>query len=60
VESENQKQKTIEEQSKKKYDEKYKDVRQDKMKYFNALQGRQKTSTGLKYVITKKRMAKTG
>jgi cyclophilin family peptidyl-prolyl cis-trans isomerase len=56
VESENQKKKlAIEEQSKKKYDEKYKDVRQDKMKYFNALQRKAtKTSTGLKYVITKK------
>jgi peptidylprolyl isomerase len=41
VESENQAKLAIEEQSKKKYDEKYKDVRQDKMKYFNALQGRQ-------------------
>jgi hypothetical protein len=28
------------------------------MKYFNALQENNKTSTGLKYVITKKRMAK--
>jgi hypothetical protein len=28
------------------------------MKYFNALQEGNKTSTGLKYVITKKRMAK--
>jgi peptidylprolyl isomerase len=59
VESENQKKAklAIEEQSKKKYDEKYKDVRQDKMKYFNARKEGNKTS-GLKYVITKKRMAK--
>jgi hypothetical protein len=33
---------------------KYKDVRQDKMKYFNAQKEGNKTSTGLKYVITKK------
>jgi peptidylprolyl isomerase len=47
----------IEEQSKKKYDEKYKDVRQDKMKYFNALQGRQHLPD-LNTLSLKKRMAK--
>jgi peptidylprolyl isomerase len=56
VESENQKQKlAVEAQSKKKYDEKYKDVREDKVKYFNALERKAtKTSTGLSYVITTK------
>lgn len=56
VESEKQKQKLADEaQSQKKYDEKYKDVREDKMKYFSALQRKAtKTSTGLKYVITHK------
>ena len=56
VESEKQKQKlALEEQSKKKYDEKYRDVREDKVKYFNALKNKAiKTSTGLKYVITNK------
>jgi peptidylprolyl isomerase len=33
---------------------KYKDVRQDKMKYLNALRRRRQSNTGLKYVITKK------
>ena len=56
VESENQKKKMeIEAQNKKAYDEKYKDVREDKVKYFNALKSKAtKTSSGLKYVITKK------
>lgn len=56
VESENQKKKMeIDAQNKKAYDEKYKDVREDKVKYFNALKSKAtKTSSGLKYVITKK------
>jgi cyclophilin family peptidyl-prolyl cis-trans isomerase len=56
VESENQKKKlAIDAQSKKMYDAKYRDVRDDKVKYFNALKRKaMKTSTGLKYVITKK------
>ncbi|UFH35360.1 peptidylprolyl isomerase [Flavobacterium acetivorans] len=56
VESENQKNRqAIEEQNRKIYDEKYKDVREDKVKYFNALKSKAiKTSSGLKYVITKK------
>lgn len=56
VESENQKKKlAVDAQSKKMYDEKYRDVREDKVKYFNALKSKaMKTSTGLKYVITKK------
>lgn len=56
VEAKNQKQKiALEAQSKKQYDEKYKDVREDKIKYFNALKSKAtKTSTGLKYVITHK------
>jgi peptidylprolyl isomerase len=56
VEAEKQKQKmAIDAQSKKMYDEKYKDVREDKIKYFNALKSKAtKTSTGLKYVITHK------
>lgn len=56
IESENQKNKqAIDAQNKKNYDEKYKDVRDDKVKYFNALKSKAtKTSTGLKYVITKK------
>ncbi len=56
VESENQKKKlALDAENKKVYDEKYKDVREDKMKYFNALKSRaSSTSTGLKYVITKK------
>jgi cyclophilin family peptidyl-prolyl cis-trans isomerase len=56
VESENQKKKlAIDAESKKAYDEKYKDVRDDKVKYFNALRSKAvKTSSGLKYVITKK------
>lgn len=56
VESENQKKKlAIDAQSKKLYDEKYKDVRDDKVKYFSALKSKAtKTSTGLHYVITKK------
>jgi cyclophilin family peptidyl-prolyl cis-trans isomerase len=55
VESENQKKKlAIDAQSKKAYDQKYKDVRDDKVKYFNAIKSKaKKTSTGLKYVITK-------
>jgi len=60
LEAENQKQKlAIEAQSKKKYDEKYKDVREDKVKYFNALKSKAtKTSTGLRYVITHKAAGK--
>lgn len=56
IESENQKKKLeIEAQNKKAYDEKYKDVREDKVKYFKALKSKAvKTSSGLKYVITKK------
>tara|TARA_R110000868_G_scaffold1781_3_gene14228 strand:+ start:2993 stop:4117 length:1125 start_codon:yes stop_codon:yes gene_type:complete len=56
IESENQKKKMeIDAQNKKAYNEKYKDVREDKVKYFNALKSKAiKTSTGLKYVITKK------
>lgn len=56
VESENQKKKlAADAENKKVYDEKYKDVREDKVKYFNALKTKvSKTSTGLKYVITKK------
>lgn len=56
VESENQKKILAQEaQEKKVYDEKYKDVREDKVKYFNALKSKvTRTSTGLKYVITKK------
>ncbi|OCB78426.1 peptidylprolyl isomerase [Flavobacterium crassostreae] len=55
VESENQRKKlALEEENKKAYDEKYKDVREDKIKFFNALKSKAtKTSTGLKYVITK-------
>ncbi|MFT5964635.1 MAG: cyclophilin family peptidyl-prolyl cis-trans isomerase [Flavobacterium sp.] len=60
VESENQKKKlAIDAQSKKMYDAKYRDVRDDKVKYFNALKRKaMKTSTGLKYVITKKNRGK--
>lgn len=56
VESENQKKKlAADAENKKVYDEKYKDVREDKVKYFNALKSKvSKTSTGLQYVITKK------
>ena len=56
IESENQKKKMeIDAQNKKAYNEKYKDVREDKVKYFNALKSKAiKTSSGLKYVITKK------
>jgi cyclophilin family peptidyl-prolyl cis-trans isomerase len=56
IESENQKKKlATDANSKKMYDEKYKDVREDKVKYLIALKSRAtKTSTGLKYVITKK------
>ncbi len=56
IESENQKKKlAIEAQNKKAFDEKYKDVREDKVKYFNALKSKAiKTSSGLKYVITSK------
>lgn len=56
IESEVQKKKMeIDAQNKKAYDEKYKDVREDKVKYFNALKSKAtKTSSGLKYVITKK------
>jgi cyclophilin family peptidyl-prolyl cis-trans isomerase len=56
IESENQKKKlAIEATNKKKYDEKYKDVREHKVKYYNALKSKAtKTSTGLQYVITKK------
>lgn len=56
IESENQRKKMeIEAQNKKAYDEKYKDVREDKVSYFNALKSKAvKTSSGLKYVITKK------
>jgi cyclophilin family peptidyl-prolyl cis-trans isomerase len=56
IESENQKKKlATDAKSKKMYDEKYKDVREDKVKYLIALKSRAtKTSTGLKYVITKK------
>jgi peptidylprolyl isomerase len=55
VESEKQKEKlAFEAQSKKKYDAKYKDVREHKVKYFSALKRKAtKTSTGLQYVITK-------
>lgn len=55
VESENQKKKlALEQENKKAYDEKYKDVREDKVKYFNAIKAKAtKTSTGLKYVVTK-------
>lgn len=60
VESENQKKKlAIDAESKKAYDEKYKDVRDDKVKFFNALKSKaMKTSSGLKYVITKKAAGK--
>jgi cyclophilin family peptidyl-prolyl cis-trans isomerase len=56
VESENQKKKqALDAQNKKEYDEKYKDVREDKVSYFNALKSKStKTPSGLKYVITKK------
>ncbi|WPR70402.1 peptidylprolyl isomerase [Flavobacterium sp. NG2] len=41
------------------YDEKFKEVREDKTNYFNALKAKAtKTSTGLKYVITKKSAGK--
>ncbi len=53
------KKKEIDAQAKKEYDEKYKDVREDKVKYFNALKSKAtKTSSGLKYVITKKSTGK--
>jgi cyclophilin family peptidyl-prolyl cis-trans isomerase len=60
VESENQKKKlAIDAESKKAYDEKYKDVRDDKVKFFYALKSKaMKTSSGLKYVITKKAAGK--
>lgn len=60
VEAEKQKQKLADDaQSKKMYDEKYKDVREDKVKYFNALKSKAtKTSTGLRYVITHKAAGK--
>jgi cyclophilin family peptidyl-prolyl cis-trans isomerase len=60
IEAEKQKKKqAIEEQNKKLYNEKYKDVIEDKVKYFDALKSKAtKTSTGLKYVITKKTTAK--
>lgn len=60
IEAENQrKKKEIDAQAKKEYDEKYKDVREDKVKYFNALKSKAtKTSSGLKYVITKKSTGK--
>ena len=52
IESENQKKKLAELSS---YDEKFKEVREDKTNYFNALKSKAtKSSTGLKYVITKK------
>lgn len=56
IESEIQKKKTeIDAQNKKEYDEKYRAVREDKVKYFNALKSKAtKTSSGLKYVITNK------
>jgi cyclophilin family peptidyl-prolyl cis-trans isomerase len=56
VESKNQKKKlALDAQSKKNYDTKYKDVRDNKVKYFKALKSKAtKTTTGLKYVITKK------
>jgi cyclophilin family peptidyl-prolyl cis-trans isomerase len=56
VESENQKKKqALDEQNKKEYNEKYKEVREDKVSYFNALKSKAtSTPTGLKYVITKK------
>jgi peptidylprolyl isomerase len=55
IESENQKKRlALEAQNQKEYDSKYKEVRDDKVAYFKALQTKaQKTSTGLKYVITK-------
>jgi peptidylprolyl isomerase len=59
VESENQNKLAIEEQSKKKITTKYKDVRQDKMKYFNALQRKAtKHLPDLNTLSLKKRMAK--
>jgi len=60
VESKKQKEKlAIDAQNKKAYDEKYKDVREDKVKFLNALKSKAtKTSTGLKYVVTKKTGAK--
>lgn len=49
------KQTELEEQSKKEYEEKYGEVIQDKVRYLEALKSKAtKTSTGLKYVITKK------
>ena len=49
------KQAEMEEQGKKEYEEKYGEVIQDKISYFEALKSKaSKTSTGLKYVITKK------
>ncbi len=56
VEAEKQKIKLEEEAANEKaYNEKYKDVIADKLNYFSALKSKAtKTSTGLKYVITKK------
>jgi peptidylprolyl isomerase len=61
VESENQKQKiAIEEQSKKKLRRKYKDVRQDKMKYFNAQRKATKHLPDLNTLSLKSGWQKTG
>jgi len=56
VEAKRQKeQMELEAKSQELYDQKYADVIEDKVKYLNALKGKaNKTSTGLKYVITKK------
>ncbi|UQD56382.1 peptidylprolyl isomerase [Flavobacterium sp. K5-23] len=56
VESENQKKKqALDALNKKEYNEKYKEVREEKVSYFNALKSKATTTpTGLKYVITKK------
>jgi peptidylprolyl isomerase len=45
---------------KKKYDEKYKDVRQDKMKYFNALQRKATKHLPDLNTLSKKADGKTG
>ncbi|GIZ09893.1 peptidylprolyl isomerase [Flavobacterium sp. UMI-01] len=56
IEATNQKKKQAELSA---YDAKFKEVRQDKTNYFNALKAKAtKTSTGLKYVITKKAAGK--
>ncbi|CAM4137909.1 MULTISPECIES: peptidylprolyl isomerase [Flavobacterium] len=56
VESENQKKKAaIDAENKKVYDEKYKNVREEKIAYFADLKSKStRTPTGLQYIITKK------